>query len=202
MRLLFRHTCHVSIGLGYRPDCPRCLCFFEGASQCNSAPSRRLNLPSILIHTTARANATKRQFFSKGHHSTMSSSTSSSYAAGEEALPHGHSDVEQIQTKNNMGFDMGKPSHRAEAWWEAYDPDQPEVRRKGRRGGGREGKGWKKGREKSEEEKEARIAVLMYVGCGRPSLYGGKEGEGRKETRKVDCLPHVEVSFEVTQLNT
>jgi len=67
----------------------------------------------------------------------MASSASPS-SVGDETLPHGHSGVEQIQTKNNTGFDMGKPSYHADTWWKAYDPVHPEV---GREQGGR---GWKK----------------------------------------------------------
>lgn len=59
-------------------------------------------------------------------------------SAGDETLPHGHSDVEQIQTKNNMGFDMGKPSYRADTWWKAYNPVHPEVGMEGE-GQGMEG---------------------------------------------------------------
>ena len=40
---------------------------------------------------------------------------------------HPDHNVEQIQTRNNMGFDMGVSSYRAEAWWQAYDPSHPEV---------------------------------------------------------------------------
>jgi len=71
----------------------------------------------------------------------MTSSSSSSSSAEDQALPHGHSDVEQIKTKNNMGFDMGKPSYRADVWRKAYDPAHPEVRTEEGREGGREGGG-------------------------------------------------------------
>lgn len=56
----------------------------------------------------------------------MASSASPS-SVGDETLPHGHSGVEQIQTKNNTGFDMGKPSYHADTWWKAYDPVHPEL---------------------------------------------------------------------------
>jgi hypothetical protein len=95
-----------------------------------------LNHPSF-YRTTGPAQAPP---FSKKHEPGMTSSSSSS-AAGDETLPHGHSNVEQIQTKNNMGFDMGKSSYRADTWWKAYDPAHPEARtEEGREGGeGKEG---------------------------------------------------------------